>query len=132
MTSVLPCLRPHLSQKRHELEGAPDPFPSLSEPTGAVAKSASRSGEPLDTDSQSAFPSLGHAAAPQAAPKSAWGAGPRIKPVVKQYIATDSFTLTAIDLSSTAKDGGKPTTLGDVMKQVMTKFKVSILLSYFK
>ena len=57
---------------------------------------------------------------------SAWGAGPRIQPsVARKPVATDSFTLAAIDLSSAGRDG-KPTTLGEIMKQVMGKFKVKV------
>jgi hypothetical protein len=83
----------------------------------------------LDTEFQSAFPSLA-SATPIAttAVKSAWGAasGPRIKPnVTKAPVFTDSFTLGAIDLSNTGKDG-KPATLGEIMKQVMAKYKVKV------
>jgi len=111
------------SQRLHHLEGAPDPFPSevasapVSRPQNLVT---------LDTDSQVAFPSL--APSPVTGPKpvaSAWGtpAGPRLAAHVSQ--ATESFTLSAINLSSAGKDG-KPTTLGEVMKQVMANHKVKI------
>lgn len=85
----------------------------------------------MDTESQSAFPSLA-SATPVAttAAKPAWGAtaGPRIsvKPsVIKTPVFADSFTLGAIDLSNTGKDG-KPATLGEIMKQVMAKYKVKL------
>ena len=39
--------------------------------------------------------------------------------------ATESFTLSAIDLSSAGKDG-RPTTLGEIMKQVMANHKIRI------
>lgn len=45
--------------------------------------------------------------------------------VPKQPLATDSFTLADIDLSSAGKDG-KPATLGEIMKGVMTKHKIKI------
>jgi hypothetical protein len=38
---------------------------------------------------------------------------------------TESFTLSAIDLSSAGRDG-KPTTLGEIMKQVMANHKIKI------
>ncbi|KAF9523997.1 hypothetical protein CPB83DRAFT_820710 [Crepidotus variabilis] len=111
-------------QKRHELEGAPDPFPSLS--AAAPARSKAPGLAPLDTDSEVAFPSLSSATPSNAPAVSAWSsAGPRIKAVPKAPVFTDSFNLTAIDLSSSGKDG-KPTTLVDVLRQVMNKYKVKI------
>lgn len=88
--------------------------------------SAGRSApQELDTDSQLAFPSLAPSA-PSAGPtKSAWGAGPRIKAAVHTHVFSDTFTLSAIDLSSSGKDG-KPATLGEVMKQVISKYKVKL------
>ncbi|KAH9061342.1 SCP160 protein [Lactarius vividus] len=107
----------------HQLEGAPDPFPSesLSAPVSKLQNLA-----PLDTDSQEAFPSL--APSPGAATKpvaSAWSAsaGPRLAVHTSQ--ATESFTLSAIDLTSAGKDG-RPTTLGEIMKQVMANHKIKI------
>lgn len=83
----------------------------------------------MDTNFQAAFPSLAPAAAPVAsAPKSAWGAdaGPRIKPsVARQPVFTDTFTLAAIELTASGRDQ-RPPTLGEVMKQVMTKYKVKL------
>lgn len=115
-------------QKRHELEGAPDPFPSLAEP--APAKKTFSSLPELDTDSQSAFPSLASATpvASAAPSNTAWGAssGPRIKSLAsRQPVYADSLTLSAIDLSTAGKDG-KPASLGDVIKQVTTKYKVKV------
>ncbi|KAG6828212.1 hypothetical protein H0H92_008785 [Tricholoma furcatifolium] len=114
--------------RRHQLEGAPDPFPSLVEPTPKPSKAQATDLE-LDTDSQTAFPSLASSTPVTAtATKSAWGAdaGPRIKPSgVKTQVFADSFTLTSLDLSNTGKDG-KPATLGDVMRQVMAKYKVKV------
>ena len=77
-----------------------------------------------------AFPSLAPSApAAGGVTKSAWGslAGPRIKVAAsnKQPLATDSFSLTDIDLSSAGKDG-KPAHLGEIMKGVMTKYKIKI------
>ncbi|RDB25479.1 Vigilin 1 [Hypsizygus marmoreus] len=116
-------------QRRHQLEGAPDPFPSLADPSSRPQRSQGSAVLELDTESQSAFPSLA-SATPVAlgATKSAWGAtaGPRIKPnVVKAPIFADSFTLSAMDLSNAGKDG-KPATLGEIMKQVMAKYKVKV------
>jgi len=115
-------------QKRHELEGAPDPFPSLSGNTGPtpVAPSRSRQSpqqEP-DTGSHDAFPSL--SASPAAstqtqAPTSAWATRPRIKPSG----VTESFTLQDVDLSGAGKDG-RPATLGEVTRNITQKFKVKI------
>jgi hypothetical protein len=117
-------------QKRHEFEGAPDPFPSLGSNT--PAKPRAQASNYLDTESESAFPSLS-SATPLAISRtnsshSAWGAvsGPRIKSTGQKVpIFVDSFNLTAIDLSHTGRDG-KPTTLGDVMRQVMAKYKVKL------
>ncbi|KAK7053480.1 hypothetical protein VNI00_004106 [Paramarasmius palmivorus] len=111
------------NQKRHEHEGAPDPFPSL--PDAPEPKAPKRQ-EELDTDSHSAFPSLASAAPPKPV-ASAWGAsnGPRIKPVIAKPVFTDTLDLSVIDLTTAGKDG-KPATLGEVMKQVMAKYKVKL------
>ncbi|KAJ6587137.1 hypothetical protein DFH09DRAFT_246782 [Mycena vulgaris] len=113
-------------QRRHNLEGAPDPFPSLTETSQPKARHTPQSFSELDTDSQSAFPSLASAAPPaSAAPKAAWAAA-RPKPAVKQTpVFADSFTIGSIDLSNTGKDG-KHATLGEVMKQVIAKYKVKL------
>ncbi|KAI6026158.1 hypothetical protein BKA83DRAFT_28234 [Pisolithus microcarpus] len=112
-------------QRSNPLEGAPDPFPILGEEAPGKAQDARGA---LDTDSHSDFPSLvSSTPAARLPPKSAWGAdsGPRIKANVRsQPMASDSFTLSAIVLPTT-KDG-KPVSLGEVMKQVMSKFKVKI------
>jgi len=114
-------------QKRHELEGAPDPFPSLSGQTGPtpVAPSRSRqSQQKLDTGCLDDFPSLSAspAAATQTQPTtSAWATRPRIKPSG----VTESFTLPDIDLSGAGKDG-RPATLSEVTRGIMQKFKVKI------
>ncbi|TDL26238.1 hypothetical protein BD410DRAFT_813193 [Rickenella mellea] len=125
-------------QRRHELEGAPDPFPSLGEETvqakpmrKAASSPSGTTAAPPDTDSEQAFPSLAPAAAapaPRLAAASSWGsAAPRIQPaaVAKQSVVSDTFSLTAADLSHAGKDG-KPTSLGEIMKQVMVKHKVKI------
>lgn len=113
-----------LPQKRHELEGAPDPFPALVNDSPARPK---RNGgpsvtAPLDTESELAFPSLAPTPKAQQAPRaSTWSAGPRIAPAVQSTpLITESFTLSAIDLSTAGRDG-RPTTLGEVLKQVMAK-----------
>ncbi|KIM45268.1 hypothetical protein M413DRAFT_65984 [Hebeloma cylindrosporum] len=114
-------------QKRHELEGAPDPFPSLSQHT--PARPRTQHTPPLDTESEVAFPTLASAVPAASAPSSsAWGSatGPRIKSAIpKAPVFTDSFTLSAIDLSNSGKDG-KPASLGEVIKQVIAKYKVKI------
>ncbi|KAF7361713.1 hypothetical protein MVEN_00515000 [Mycena venus] len=104
-------------QRRHNLEESPQP-----KPRHTTQQAASE----LDTDSQSAFPSLASSAPPAAssAPKTAWA--PARKPVVKQApVFADSFTISSMDLSNSGKDG-KPATLGEVMKQVMAKYKVKL------
>ncbi|KAI6110629.1 hypothetical protein EDD16DRAFT_1239358 [Pisolithus croceorrhizus] len=113
------------NKRLNTLEGAPDPFPVLGEEAPVRARDAR---DALNTDSHSDFPSLvSSTPAAQLPPKSAWGAdsGPRIKANVRsQPTVSDSFTLSAIVLPTT-KDG-KPVSLGEVMKQVMSKFKVKI------
>ncbi|TRM69469.1 hypothetical protein BD626DRAFT_392577 [Schizophyllum amplum] len=111
--------------KRHNLEGAPDPFPAMVDKSPARPKKSPQTA--LDTDSASAFPALAPSAPTAAAPaRSAWGAGgPRIKPaVVKAPVYTDTFTLTSVSLP-TNKDG-KTLSLSEVLKQVMAKHKVRI------
>ncbi len=120
-SSNSPCA--HFTSQRLHLEGAPDPFPSEAIP---VTVSKPQKVAPLDTDSQDAFPSL--APSPVSVNKpvpSAWGtsAGPRLAAHTSQV--TESFTLSAIDLSSAGRDG-KPATLGEVMKQVMANHKIKI------
>jgi len=112
-------------QRLHHLEGAPDPFPSE-----AISPAVSRPQNlaPIDPASQDleAFPSLAPSPLNVSKPAApAWGAptGPRLAAHVPQV--TESFTLSAIDLSSAGKDG-KPTTLGEIMKQVMANFKIRI------
>ncbi|KAJ7595029.1 hypothetical protein C8J56DRAFT_1123796 [Mycena floridula] len=114
-------------QRRHELEGAPDPFPSLVEPTPSKKTPALQE---LDTDSQTAFPMLASATpvTTSGVSKPAWGStnGPRIKPAVNKLPTfSDSLTVSAIDLSTAGKDG-KPATLNEVMKQVTAKYKVKL------
>ncbi|KAF9075421.1 hypothetical protein BDP27DRAFT_1212369 [Rhodocollybia butyracea] len=112
-------------QKKHDAEGAPDPFPALpEEPAQSRSKQVKQELE-LDTDSRQAFPSLA-SSAPVAKPaiQSAWGAsnGPRIKPVInKQPVFADSFTIATAELAN--KDT-KP--VGDGVKQVTAKYKVKV------
>jgi hypothetical protein len=101
---------------RHHLEGAPDPFPSI---TDAPVKARKETSQPLDVASESAFPSLGGATKPAASGWSA-AAGPRIKAAATHPMHVESFTLQVVDLSTAGKDG-KPTTLGQIMQQVMVK-----------
>lgn len=60
-------------------------------------------------------------------PSSGWGAAPpRIRATVsKQPLISESFTIPAVDLSTAGKDG-KPTSLGEVMRQVIAQYKVKI------
>ncbi|KAI0051918.1 SCP160 protein [Auriscalpium vulgare] len=112
-------------KRLHQLEGAPDPFPSLDSAPVPRPSPQTRS---LDTESHEAFPSLAPAASANKPSASAWSnaTGPRIKPAVAHSSqATESFTLGAIELSPSGRDGKTPT-LGEIMKQVMTKFKVKI------
>lgn len=113
-------------QKRHELEGAPDPFPSLGEMTTVKPKRIVQ--VPAEADSQADFPTLATStpAAAAAPGKSAWGsdAGPRIKAAVKSTpVITDYFTVTQAELPP--KDG-RQSSVGEIMKQVMTKYRVRI------
>ena len=113
-------------QKRHaELEGAPDPFPSLVESPAKARPAPASNGTP-DTDSVVAFPSLASSSpATTKAPVSAWSA-PRIKATAsKQPLFSDSFTTAVVDLSTAGRDG-KPTSLGEIMKQVMAQHKVKL------
>ena len=116
-------------QKRHELEGAPDPFPSLESAPAAAAASAPTSNGRPDTSSVEAFPSLAPSAPANATkPASGWGAAgaPRIKATAsKQTLHSDSFTLSVVDLSTAGKDG-KPTSLGEIMKQVVSQYKIKV------
>ncbi|XP_006460828.1 hypothetical protein AGABI2DRAFT_221059 [Agaricus bisporus var. bisporus H97] len=123
---VNPALTAADLQRRHELEGAPDPFPSFAEVNHTKAKVKVASKADLDTQSETAFPSLAPSASTPAAPTtSAWG-GPRIRPAVpKQPVFSNSITLPAIDLSSAGRDG-KQATLGEIMKRVTTKYKVKL------
>ena len=110
-------------QKRHKLEGAPDPFPSLSGgPTPAAPPRSPQ--QDLDTGSHDDFPSLSPSpvTSTQTQPAtSAWGARLRIKPSG----VTESFTLQDIDLSGAGKDG-RLTTLSEVTRGITQKFKVKI------
>ncbi|KAG9316397.1 hypothetical protein JVU11DRAFT_2430 [Chiua virens] len=113
-------------QRLHGLEGAPDPFPAAVEDETLVKLPTS---SVLDTSDSSAFPSLASSApaASQPPKPAAWGAdsGPRIKATVRsQPMVIDSFTLSAIEPAP--NKAGKPLSLGEVMKQVMSKFKVKI------
>ncbi|GAW04289.1 KH domain-containing protein [Lentinula edodes] len=112
-------------QKKHNMEGAPDPFAPT--PEEQVEPRSKPLKQELDTNSHQAFPSLASSApTTKPATQSAWGAanGPRIKPVInKQPVFTDSFTLGTVEL--TTKDN-KPVTLGETIKQVMAKYKVKV------
>lgn len=114
-------------QKRHALEGTPDPFPSLngrSDPAPKPKVHAAASNGLLDTSSDSAFPALGGGTKGKASP-NAWGAGAReriSRPLVtsQQAAFVDTFDLGQIDLRAQGKDG-KATTLGEVLRTVIAK-----------
>jgi hypothetical protein len=84
--------------------------------------------EELDTQSHTAFPALessspGSVAAPT---QTAWVSAPRIKPATsRQPVVSDSFAL-QVDLSKAAGKDGKPASVGEAMKQVMSKYKVKL------
>jgi hypothetical protein len=103
-------------QKKHALEGAPDPFPSLTDASTANVRRNGNGKEDFDTESLSAFPSLASPTPTPVAPtKSVWGSpsAPRLKSDMQ------------VDLSNAVKDG-KPSGLGEIMKQVMAKYKVKL------
>ncbi|KAL4252818.1 K Homology domain-containing protein [Abortiporus biennis] len=83
----------------------------------------------LQANSIEAFPSLASATpSGTAKPTSAWGTpvGPRIKAAAsKQPLVSDSFTIHVPDLSAAGKDG-KPTSLGEALRQVMNQHKVKV------
>lgn len=115
-------------QRRHELEGAPDPFPSLSgnkEPS--VQPVVSNGSSVLDTDSSVAFPSLAPSApAKTSVSLSGWNNAPRIKPTaIRSTGFSDSFDLSAVDLSRAGRDN-KPGTLADALKIIMLRFRVKV------
>ncbi|KAF5351639.1 hypothetical protein D9756_007548 [Leucocoprinus leucothites] len=113
-------------QKRHELEGAPDPFPPLGGATPTKPKVKPSPAVELDTQSETAFPSLAPSVSAPAAPVANAWSGPRIKAaIMRQPVFSDSITLSDIDLSNVGRDG-KPAALGEVMKQVTTKYKVKL------
>ncbi|RXK40531.1 hypothetical protein M231_02183 [Tremella mesenterica] len=107
-------------QKRHGLEGAPDPFPTLGS-TAPRPTNKPSTPIPVDTSSSDAFPSLGPSAAPQAnlvkPAISAWSAKPStvksIKgkppapgglgrigaPTAASHPFTDSFSIPSDDLA---------------------------------
>lgn len=131
-------------QRRHGLEGAPDPFPSLGDDDSAIEASSSRTPKslaganangsvPVDTSSDSAFPSLGGgtpAAAPSAA-ASKWSSGSassKIKakiaaapggtgrsgaPLASSYPASISFSVPSSSIA------GTPKTIAETMKKIM-------------
>ncbi|KAL7415309.1 hypothetical protein BDY24DRAFT_382512 [Mrakia frigida] len=125
-------------QKRHALEGAPDPFPSLTDDSPrSIGSTPSSSNGPSsssnvkkapapNTSSEDAFPSLGPSApAPvhARAPPSIWGSSGASKartapPPVKHSGALD--TLSIVVGPQTDRDG-KVIPLGTIMRQVQEK-----------
>lgn len=110
------------------MEGAPDPFPSLSrnnEPS--VQPVVPNGSSALDTDSSVAFPSLAPSAPAKASvSQPGWNNAPRIKPTaVKSTGVSDSFDLSVVDLSHAGRDN-KPGTLADALKTIMLRFRVKV------
>ncbi|PCH43786.1 SCP160 protein [Wolfiporia cocos MD-104 SS10] len=106
-------------QKSHGLDGTQE---SASPPPDSLPVDAA----PTELDSPEQFPTL--APSTQGATQGAnWpAAGPRIKAAVaKQPVFADSFMLSSSEMAATGMDG-KPTTAGEVIKQVSAQFKVKI------
>ncbi|KAL5507527.1 hypothetical protein ACEPAH_6983 [Sanghuangporus vaninii] len=110
--------------KKHELEGAPDPFPSLggdSSPATPKQRNGTRATE-ID-NSELAFPSL-MPTMPSKQAVSAWGPSPtsqRIAPAVPtQSLHTERFTLTAADIDLSGRDG-RPASIHDALKQMSAR-----------
>src|SRR5690242_7778001 len=66
--------------QRHGLEGAPDPFPSLGGDDSVIERPAASSrapkqDAPVDTNSETAFPTLGGSSAASAPLASKWSSG---------------------------------------------------------
>ncbi|KAG9044980.1 hypothetical protein FS837_007206 [Tulasnella sp. UAMH 9824] len=122
-------------QKRHALEGTPDPFPSLSgakQPKAPVAngknsKKPQQQPATIDTSSETAFPALGGSSGKKPQTPSAWSATrERVsRPAVPSYVVSDTFELDKIDLKAAGRDG-KPITLASVMRDVMAKSGATI------
>ena len=87
------------------------------------ARPAPASNGTPDTSSVIAFPSLAPSAPVTRVPAAAWSA-PRIKATAsKQSTFSDSFTISVPEVIT--KDG-KPTSLGEIMKQIMAQHKVKL------
>lgn len=126
--------------QRHALEGAPDPFPSLSsapEPTpsssglganGSSSRSRQLTADELNTSSESAFPSLAPSAAPPARAAPAWGSSSSAKvrsapAPPKPTTVTESLSL--VVGTQTDRDG-KVVPLGTTMRLIMDATKTTI------
>lgn len=109
-------------QKRHELEGAPDPFPSLREESSPAKPKRSNGTAAGIDNSELAFPSLAPSGPVRQA--ASWGAspgGPRIAPAVQaQTLLTERFTVTAANVDLSGRDG-RPATLRDAVKQMSAR-----------
>ncbi|KAG8907944.1 hypothetical protein FRB99_001452 [Tulasnella sp. 403] len=115
-------------QKKHALEGAPDPFPALQDATtrGKSSSNSKPSKSTIDTKSEAAFPSLNPTAPKAQSTPSAWSAPrPNLRANPKLTGFTDTFDLAQIDSKTSGRDG-KPTTLGEVMRTVMHKTGVTV------
>ncbi|KAG8923857.1 hypothetical protein FRC01_012232, partial [Tulasnella sp. 417] len=119
-------------QKKHALEGTPDPFPSLggrdSKAPVANGKHAKKPQQaPLDTSSETAFPSLGGSSGKKPSAPAAWAAkSERVsRPAVHYNVLSNTIELDKIDLKAAGRDGKVPT-LGEVMRNVMTKSGATI------
>lgn len=112
------------------LEGAPDPFPSQNDTASKPAASTSGNA-PLDTESETLFPSLGNNNVNPSTSKAGAGhpvkAARAVKPV-STPVFTDSFVLAGIDATAKLTRDGKPKTLGEIVKDVSARFKVKVEL----
>ena len=130
--------------QRHALEGAPDPFPSLTDDAprssvngsstngnGSSAGPSSSQKKAPNTSSEDAFPSLGPSApAPvQArAPPSIWGAGgaAKVRTAPAPVVPKGAIDTLSLEVGPQADRDGKVIPLGTIMKQVQEKAGVQI------
>lgn len=126
-------------QKRHGLEGAPDPFPTAGSGAIASSKATNGSAQPVDTNSDEAFPALGGPAPAAAAPKaSMWssasskvkarapahsapgGAGRSGAPSSSALPASTSFSLPSANINLT------PKAFSDLTKKIHEQYGVTV------
>ncbi|CDZ98263.1 Vigilin [Phaffia rhodozyma] len=117
-------------QKRHALEGAPDPFPAFREETSSPRPSSSQANGKkvgFNTDSQDAFPSLAPSAAPQATAKvPAWGSGNATKARTAPPKPVGVTASVSLVVGTVTDRDGKVLTLSTVMKKIQQETSVSL------